>query len=739
VLDFRKFRKAYKDNHKSYLEELQCLLKKQNFNQAFKYFLYISEQINCQSRSFPKEIPALTDEFSERIPTKAKSFISTARKVIIISRTSSQDCENIALSIDRSHYDPVVILLGKNTEEKTLKKKLSQFHIPCRLEETYTEISLQVSALQNIIEEERAHFIINLANDADLDLKIISKAYPQKVISCHFSNPIKSTKNITLSHFIPSFWNLNEAIPSFRKLAIFDCRKYDQIPNEVIEYSQQSGEVCLITQKPLELFSHLTEEVIQKFSFCSTPLEIEALMRNCREIIALAPNLEDSIKLARQYGCDFKNLTTNRKWLYESLTQKFNATRKFKINFNKMTGKKSTQRKKLPRLLLFRNDHSAPIINNISTDIYSALINLGVDVLQIDLAPLHQASLQEDFKKLSTIRTTILNKIKVFQPDQALGYNAFGIFPSGDSHLLEKLGIPYNGLFFDNPFYSKTIINNCPNKDMVRIFTLDQILIPLLKEAGFKNTHYFPIATSAQRFHAKSSGKFPTEKLLFTATVKPQKSQAEIADLFPQKEHQEFINFAYPKIIQGQTNLHNLLNKFHNFQGNTEYPKDLMSFFKVWFAIDNQATSKLRLELVNRLKGFDLDIYGGDNWEKYQLSQKHSYKGYMSYNNLPEAARAASLTLCCTPVNIINGIQQRILDCGAMGAGILSDYRPVLEEHFKLDEELYVYQSFDELEDKVDFLLKTPKAKEKATKMLYKKVMKDHTWETRMSQFLNLI
>ena len=101
--------------------------------------------------------------------------------------------------------------------------------------------------------------------------------------------------------------------------------------------------------------------------------------------------------------------------------------------------------------------------------------------------------------------------------------------------------------------------------------------------------------------------------------------------------------------------------------------------------------------------------------------------------------RNAKLTICRSPLNLQDTIQQRILDCGALGGLILTDYREVLEEHFKLDEELFVYRDCDELRDKVKFLMDNPSVAEKSKKMLQENVLKRHTWHRRMMEFLSLI
>ena len=739
--EFRQFRKSFKENGHAFLKELQRLFTEKSFEELFRYYLFISEQIDQQNSSCPLALEALTNEISEFTAKSLskKSINEQSRRLIVFTRLNTKLVKKLILSIDRKNFDPVLVILNKNAESKILQNELEALHIPCRLEEYKLDLHKQIEFLQSIIQEEQAGNILTITNQADLDLKTVSKLYQNNCIDIISDVSCESNKDLNLRKFKKHFWNSNEGIPDFRRVSVYECWSDTELPEEVIAYSKTVEQLCLFTYKPLELFKELSEEQIKNFSFTSNPSEVETIMQSCKEVLATNENFEKAISTARKYGCDLKNLSTDKKFLYESLIDKFNASRKFKVELNEITGKLSRKKRKTPRLIHFRYDYSAPIIKHISQDISNALGNLGIDSLDIDLSELHQANHLKNDSAIAEARKSIMKKIKQFKPDQAVGYNAFGIFPSGESHLLEKLDIPYNGLFFDNPFYSKSILKNTPNKEMVRIFTLDRELIPLLKSCGFNSSHYLPIATSAQRFSMKKQSQVPKTQLLFTATVKPKLNVDDLAKECSNPEDAEFIKFAHPEILKGNINFQSLLKKFNTEAKNKDYPKDFYSFIETWFKLDLQCTTHFRLKTVETLKDYNMHIYGGSFWKNYELTPKHSYLNFLDYKDLPQISRSAELTLCSTPVNIQDGIQQRILDCGALQSPVLADYRPVLEEHFKLDKELYVYKSFEELEDKTAFLLKNPGLRRKASLKLYENVMQNHTWERRMEEFLDMI
>ena len=652
-------------------------------------------------------------------------------RTIILSRNNAETAYKIAKSIDKVHFTPIVFFLKNSPENNQMKVELNKLNIAYKTIETKACFSEHIRNLHLKISLQEAAYLIPAGNDADVDILLMTFLRGLKTIS-----NVDEFPSFDLSSYKQGFWNENQSTPTFRSLSVYHDWQMTTIPQEVLDYCSESKPVCLITENPLECFEGLAEDKLIHFSFITNHEDLESIMMNCREVLSL-DNFSKDLELAKKYGCDFFSFRKNRKYLYESYSKNFDNRRKLKTFINEVTNKKSTQNLKLPRIVHFQRYISAPIIKEISNDISAALRSLSVDVLDIDLSNLQSALDTNQGHIADEIKADILKKINAFKPDQAIGYNNFGILPSGDSHLLEKMGIPYNGLFFDNPFYCESLLTHCRNKDLVKIFTLDKDLLSLLKSAGFKNSYYFPIATSAnQRLYTPSKNEL-NSNILFTATVKPWLEKGDLAKSCQNTEDQDFVKSSFDKILNGQIDFKTLLEEFQKTQPN--YPEDFPSFIETWFKLDNQCTSRLRLKLINSLEEFPINIYGGDNWEKYSIPKLHNYRGYLNYKDLPSIARSSALTLCISPVNIQNGIQQRILDCGAMNAPILADYRNVLEEHFELDKELFVYRDFDELKDKVDFLFKNPHAKERSIKSLHQRVLKEHTWAVRMSQFLTML
>ena len=116
------------------------------------------------------------------------------------------------------------------------------------------------------------------------------------------------------------------------------------------------------------------------------------------------------------------------------------------------------------RILYIRQKNGAPIIEKIDDDILCALRQTNCTVAELDLSPLLTIQERGDTALLSTLQDKIIGSILGFTPHVAAGYNFTGIMPSGNGHVLEKLGIPYAGLLFDNPLYFDEQVERCKNK-----------------------------------------------------------------------------------------------------------------------------------------------------------------------------------------------------------------------------------------------------------------------------------
>ena len=732
---YRDFRRVCREEQIS--EIIEILSKRLSFDAFNDYFLcttFLSELINKNEFSLSPQLLNFLYSFPSIDTPKIKLKKDSRRLGVFIKDPETFPVE-LYSCINKIYKTPVAILIGENQQNTDYAEFLQKIDIPARVLSLETDLQKHLENIKNVCEEEKFYKVLIHANPADLEYLLLSRSIGKGMISYHKSIPLVTEHTYCEQEdsLGKGSWKINQGLPLHSHYSSILVPAGESFPTKAFELLEHE-KILLLNPDPLDCLKNLTEDQIEKVILITDPKEYPNGLKFCNELMVMKGLEEDCFDLALKWGLPLKFIDSSEKFTYQEALSKFSLRDRFTQVLTRVLETKQNFRKSLPRILFFRNDKTAPIISAINRNISAALKNTACPLLEIDIIPMIKASKAKDWEKVISIQRELRDRIDHFKPDQALGYNDTGIFQVGDSHMLEQMGIPYNGLFFDNPLYFMHNLKHCQNKDLIRIFTLDEFFIAPLKEGGFHETYYMPIATSIHHRTNQVLNHFDSNKLIFTATVKKRFSAEEFVKPIKNKNDKDFMYYAYNEINDHECfSLNELLAKYKHF-----YTKDYVRFHnEVWFHIDNQCSSILRLKTVESLQDYELDIYGGDNWGKVELSPKHTYKGYMNYRHLPDAYKTSFATICRTPLNIQNGIQQRILDCAAAKGLIIADYRPILEEHFKLDKELFVYRNGEELKEKIQFLKNNPAAAEKSKRSLHKKVIKQHTWDKRIQEIIN--
>jgi len=84
-------------------------------------------------------------------------------------------------------------------------------------------------------------------------------------------------------------------------------------------------------------------------------------------------------------------------------------------------------------------------------------------------------------------------------------------------------------------------------------------------------------------------------------------------------------------------------------------------------------------------------------------------------------------------------MKQRIFEIAASGGLVVTEYHKGIEEFFTIDKEIITFETVDEFNKKVIFLLKNPKLTEKIANNGYKRFCKEHESKIRLSKILTKI
>ena len=106
---------------------------------------------------------------------------------------------------------------------------------------------------------------------------------------------------------------------------------------------------------------------------------------------------------------------------------------------------------------------------------------------------------------------------------------------------------------------------------------------------------------------------------------------------------------------------------------------------------------------------------------------------------MPKIFKCSKINLNMTLRSIKSGIPQRAFDIMGCGGFLLSNYQPELAEYFIPGEDLVLYDSVDDLIQKIDYYLSHEEERLQIAKNGYEKVKRYHTYDTRLTEILNTV
>lgn len=155
-----------------------------------------------------------------------------------------------------------------------------------------------------------------------------------------------------------------------------------------------------------------------------------------------------------------------------------------------------------------------------------------------------------------------------------------------------------------------------------------------------------------------------------------------------------------------------------------------------------RVTFEKRIEMLKKLKNFNVKVYGDQLWEKYVEGNIE----YMGPVDIPETAKViqkAKITMNLQPIHLQYGLQERILNPACAGSMVITDNNIEVKKNFGDSIVYYDSQNFENLEDMVEYYVNNDDERLEKTKRAQKIAIEDHNWEKRsqilLRDYFNLI
>ena len=134
---------------------------------------------------------------------------------------------------------------------------------------------------------------------------------------------------------------------------------------------------------------------------------------------------------------------------------------------------------------------------------------------------------------------------------------------------------------------------------------------------------------------------------------------------------------------------------------------------------------------------FDVSLYTRSDTSG--LPRVHTKGGASKLTEMPKIFQASKINLNITMRPIETGLSLRIWDILGCGGFLLTNYQAEIPEYFEIGKDLEVYESTDELIQKVDYYLHHEAERMNIAIHGYEKTVKYHTYETRLAEMIRIL
>lgn len=317
------------------------------------------------------------------------------------------------------------------------------------------------------------------------------------------------------------------------------------------------------------------------------------------------------------------------------------------------------------------------------------------------------------------------------------------------SDACERSGIPYISWNYDSPvlhLFAENMYNRCNY-----FFVFDRKFYQELKVYGLAHLYYLPLGINSGRLR----------ELAFTVEQMEQyRSEVSfVGSLYQNNEFDQWSALLPSHIMQRIEDI--FARQFNCWRENIIYQELDNGFLKTFGDCMDMSTVREQFPHIS-----ERTVYGGLILaRKYaqvertcileELAQHFPLvmytesdtsalphvenRGSVDYRTqMPIAFCASLINLNFTLKSIESGIPLRVFDIMGSGGFAMSNWQPELEEYFVPDEDLVLYESVEELIDKIHFYLGHEQERLRILKNGYRKVHAEHNYAKRIESMMKM-
>ena len=339
-----------------------------------------------------------------------------------------------------------------------------------------------------------------------------------------------------------------------------------------------------------------------------------------------------------------------------------------------------------------------------------------------------------------TIENDLASVLHKEVPDIVFSFNYFPII----STVCNKENIRYISWIYDSPYvllYSYTAINPCNT-----IYVFDKELYLEFHNAGIKTVHYMPMAANVERldmfqpmedylYNISFVGSLYTEKHNFFERMTDLSDYTRgylDAIMSAQMQIQGF-NFIQDSLSPIMEDLYRALPIDPNPDG-----VESREYVYAQYVINRKITGIERINLIKAItEKHTFDLFTHD--PEFKLPNLNNNGRVDNYKEMPAVFKQSKINLNISLRSIKSGIPQRAFDIMGSGGFLLSNYQSDFLDYFIPGEDFDMYESKQDLLDKIDYYLSHNDERIAMSISGHDKVAAGHTYIHRVQEMLSAI
>ena len=337
----------------------------------------------------------------------------------------------------------------------------------------------------------------------------------------------------------------------------------------------------------------------------------------------------------------------------------------------------------------------------------------------------------------------VFDQIKQYLPALVVSLNGGGYDYNGKlSELILATGSYQVNWYYDDPRFDEMFFDNIVPAHKNRIdFVMDPSFVPQLKARGYQ-AYFLPLAVDLQYFNMTEAGLGFERDVAFVGT-----SSIEFMD--------KILGPEQAKELENHAELIARMKKMYFQNPTTDLGEYLLAHEKEWtaglrmsrdkfvFSIQWMVEYLYRRDFVVSIskKYKDRFVCFGDPYWANFVKDSHVSTDAMYYVNLCRYYRTTRVNLNLNRIQMRMAFTQRLLDCKASGAFLLTDRRALVDKFFVVsgsDTELVQFDSPDHCRELIDYYLKHEDERQKIALAGREKILQNHTYDARLAYVISV-